>query len=125
MSKIKLAWSAFCGFINPCKSIGESVCDYALGVLKTALGSLSDATKARIQATLNTAERVLAVLQAVKWLIPTKWQTAYSATIEAVTETIDSLRDLEITTTELATVTERYNAAYLAWMSPDDETCEE
>lgn len=125
MGKIKLAFVAIWGFINPFKSTAETVIDYALGVLKNALAGLPDATKDKIQGVLNTALKVLAVLEAVKFLVPTKWQSAYQLTLEAVTGVVYVLDDLELTKDELADVTKRFNRAYRLWMTPDDETCVE
>ena len=101
----------------------SAVVEYVLGVLNKALSSIGETSKEKVQACLNTAVRVLAVLTAIKWLVPTKWQTAYGNTIFAVQGVVDSLSDLEITKDELTTVADRCKAALAAWKSPDDETC--
>ena len=101
----------------------SGVIEYALGVLKRALGGLTDTTKAKIQAALNLSMKVLGILEAVRILVPTKWQTAYAKTIEAVKETVSSLSDLDLTKDELGIICDRVTAAIDAWKSPDDETC--
>jgi len=106
ISKLKLCWSAFIGLINPFGSMSTSVADYVLGVLKNTMAALSDTTREKIQAALNTTLNVLAVLVAVKWLIPTKWQTAYAATIAAVEVLVNALSDLEIDKDELTKITD-------------------
>lgn len=116
ISKFKIVWKYLFGGTS-------SVVEYVLGVLNKALSSIGEASKEKVQACLNTAIRVLAVLTAIKWLVPTKWQTAYGNTIFAVQGVVDSLSDLEITKDELTTVADRCKAALDAWKSPDDETC--
>ena len=101
----------------------SGVVEYVLGVLKNALSSLTDSTKEKIQAALNIATRVLTVLKSLAWLIPTKWQTAYGKTIEAVQECVNDLGDLEITKEELDIIIDKVTATINAWNSPDDETC--
>jgi len=101
----------------------SGVIEYVLEVLKNALASLTDTTKDKIQAVLNLSLKVLSVLEAVKVLVPTKWQTAYTLTIAAVEACVSSLTDLEITKEELDVVCDKITAAYNAWRSPDDETC--
>ena len=116
ISKFKIVWKYLFGGTS-------SVVEYVLGVLNKALSSFGETSKEKVQACLNTAVRVLAVLTAIKWLVPTKWQTAYGNTIFAVQGVVDSLSDLEITKDELTTVADRCKAALDAWKSPDDETC--
>lgn len=116
ISKFKIVWKYLFGGTS-------SVVEYVLGVLNKALSSIGETRKEKVQACLNTAIRVLAVLTAIKWLVPTKWQTAYGNTIFAVQGVVDSLSDLEITKDELTTVADRCKAALDAWKSPDDETC--
>lgn len=101
----------------------SGVVEYALGVLKRALDGLTDTTRTKIQSALNLSMKVLSILEAVKILVPTKWQTAYAKTIEAVKETVKSLSDLDLTKDELDVICDRVTAAIDAWKSPDDETC--
>ena len=112
----KLVWSCITG-----KGVG--VMDYALTVLKNAFNGLGDATKEKIQAVLNLTMKVLSIIQAVRILIPVKYQLAYELTVKALQNIVASLQDLEITGAELQTIIAGYNEAYAAWMSPDDETC--
>jgi len=103
----------------------SGVIEYVLEVLKNALASLTDTSKAKIQAVLNLALKVLSVLEAVKILVPTKWQSAYTLTIAAVSECVSSLTDLELTKPELDIICDKITAAVKAWKSPDDDTCVE
>jgi len=101
----------------------SGIIEYVLEVLKNALESLADTTKAKIQAALNLALKVLSILEMIKVFVPTKWQSAYSLTIQAVESCVSSLTDLEITKEELDMVCDKIAAAYNAWKSPDDDTC--
>jgi len=101
----------------------SGVVEYVLETLKNYLASLTDTTKEKIQSALNLAKKVLATLKAFKWLIPSKWQTAYDKTIESVEEVVTDLGDLEITKEELDIIIDKVVAAINAWKSPDDETC--
>ncbi len=101
----------------------SGVIEYALGVLKRALDGLTDTTKEKIQAALNLSMKVLSILEFCKILVPTKWQTAYAKTVEAVQEAVKSLSDLDLTKGELDIICDRVTAAIAAWKSPDDETC--
>ena len=116
ISTIKIAFKYIFGGVS-------GVVEYLLGVLNAALAGMTEATKQRVQGALNLARKVLATLNAIKWLCPTKWQTAYKATVDAVAEAVAALEDLEITTDEVAVVSDRMKAALDAWKLPDDETC--
>lgn len=116
ISKFTIVWKYLFGGTS-------SVVEYVLGVLNKALSSIGETSKEKVQACLNTAIRVLSVLTALKWLVPTAWQTAYGDTIFAVQGVVDSLSDLEITKDELGIVADRVRAAVFAWQQPDDATC--
>lgn len=102
---------------------GAGVVDYVLGLLKAALAGLANPTKEKITATLNFALKVLAVAEAVKVLIPAKWQIAYELSVAAIKKVVASLQDYEITGEELQAVIDGYMQAYSAWMGPDDDSC--
>lgn len=123
MSKLALTWAAIKGALNPFGSIFDSVATYALERTNDALNAIDVSKKEKIMAALNIATKALAVLNAVAWLCPVKWQTAYKATIEAVQEVCNALFDLHLTVEELSGVRTKFEAAYAAWQSPDDETC--
>lgn len=116
ISKWKVVWNLITGG-------GVGVVDYLLTTLKTALNGLGDVTKEKIHAVLNLAMKILSIAQAVRIFIPVKYQLAYDLTIKALQTLIASLQDLEITGTELKALIEGYDEAYIAWMSPDDNTC--
>lgn len=117
ISKFKLVMSfLFGGGVS-------GVIEYALGVLKRTFDGLTDTTRTKIQAALNLSMKVLSVLEAVRILVPTKWQTAYAKTVEAVKDTVSALSDLDLTKDELTIICDRVTAAIDAWESPDDETC--
>ena len=116
ISKFKIAWKYIFGGIG-------SVVDYLLDILNSALAQIDPSKKEQIQAVLNLARRVLSVLEALKWLCPTKWQTAYELTIKAVEAVVDALSDLQITKEEFEKVREAFEAAVKAWKGEDDETC--
>lgn len=116
ISKWTIAWKYIFGGVG-------SVADYLLDVLNKALASIDVGNRAKIQAVLNTANKVLATLNAFAWLCPTKWQTAYRKTVDAVQTVSDALADLTLTLDELSAVKANFVDAIVAWKSPDDETC--
>lgn len=116
ISKLTLAWKYLCGGFG-------SVADYLLGILNNALGNLNAKHKDNVQAVLNFAMKIHSLMEALKWLCPTKWQTAYKATLDAVKETVTALSDFSITNDELTLVYGKYITAVDAWKSPDDGTC--
>ena len=123
ISGIKFVWKTVIGFLNPWGNAISSAAGYLLEVLNGALAKIDPKRKDNIQAALNIANRVLAVLVALKWLCPTKWQSAYAATIAAVTVVVNALQDLQLTTEELVNIRNDFNAAVIAWNGDDDETC--
>lgn len=125
MSKLKLGWKVLTGFINPWGSVAGNVADYVLDLLNGVLARIDPARKEQIQAALNVARRVAATLSAFSWLCPTKWQTAYGLTVEAVCNVVQALEDLQITPGELTDVRIKFAAAVSAWRGDDDETCVE
>ena len=116
VSKLSLVWKWLTGGI-------EKVADYLLDLLNNALANLDDKDKESIQAVLNYATKIAASLTAFAWLVPSKWQTAYKATLKAVQAVVDALSDLTITADELLQLKEEFAAAVLAWKGEDDETC--
>lgn len=125
MNKLALTWAALKGLVNPFGSVFESLVDYALGKVNDALDGIDVGRRERIQAALNVARKALAVLAAIAWLCPTKWQTAYNATVEAVDGVCLALADLHLTLDELSGVRSKFADAVSAWQSSDDETCVE
>ena len=123
MSKLALTWAAVKGLLNPFGSIFDSIATYVLGRTNDALGAIDVSRREKITAALNLATKGLAVLNAIAWLCPTKWQTAYKLTIDAVQDVCDALFDLHLTVEELSGVRTKFEAACAAWQSPDDETC--
>ena len=127
ISKIKIIWKSITGFLNPFTSatakVFEYIADCVLDSVNSALGSITEPNKAKIQAALNLAEKGLAILNAIKFLCPTKWQTAYTSSIAALLAVTNALSDLNVTPAELTAVTKAFDEAVKAWKSPDDETC--
>ena len=125
ISKFKLAMKAIGGALNPFGSAAASVADYLLDVTNNAIKNIDKSNKERIQAVLNTVKKVLAILRAIEWLIPTKWQTAYGKTISAVGMAADALADMEIARNEPELIAQAFAAAVAEWKGPDDKTCVE
>ena len=123
MNKLALTWAAVKGFVNPFGSVFDSIATYALGRVNAALNAIDVGKREKIVAALNIATKAVAVLNAIAWLCPTKWQTAYRATVEAVQEVVAALFDLHLTIDELSTARAKFEAAYAAWQAPDDDTC--
>lgn len=116
ISTFKIAWSYLTGGMG-------KVTDYLLDILNSSLAKIDGTNKTKVQSVLNLSQKVLSTLVNLKWLVPTKWQTAYGATLSAVTSVCDALSDLEITKDELDSLKKSFSEAIDAWKSPDDETC--
>ena len=116
VSKLSIIWKWLTGGI-------EKVADYLLDLMNTALANLDEKDKESIQAVLNYATKIAASLTAFAWLVPSKWQTAYKATLKAVQAVVDALSDLTITADELLQLKDDFAAAVLAWKGEDDEAC--
>ena len=116
ISTLKIAWKYLTGGVG-------SVASYLLDILNNALACVSAGNKTKIQAVLNIAQKVLSTLLALKWLCPTKWQSAYSDTVEAVSYITGALSDFNITDEELLKVRNQFRVAWNKWESDDDETC--
>lgn len=119
INKIKLVWNFIFGGGT------SGIVKYLLTSLKNAFASLPDTTKEKIQAVLNFTKKILSVLSAIRIFIPTKWQTAYDKTLDAINEIVDSLADLEITKEELDGIIQKIGDAIKYWTDDDDETCKD
>lgn len=118
ISKIKLIFKAIIDFIFG----NATIVDYLLDVTNRALASISPNKREKIVAVYNTTTRVLAILNAFKWLCPTKWQTAYVRTQITISGIITSLENFEITPEELSQMRTNLNLTIAAWRSPDDQS---
>lgn len=116
ISKLKLAWKYLTGGMG-------GVTDYLLDVLNNAVNSIDPNNKKKIQAVLNVVEKVLGTLIALKWLCPTKWQTAYTQTILAVSDIVESLSDFDISAEDVSCIANNVKGTIAAWKGEDDETC--
>ena len=125
MNKLALTWAALKGLVNPFGSVFESLADYALDKVNGALDAIDVGRREKVQAALNISQKALSVMQAVRFLCPVKWQTAYVDILDAVYNVITALFDLHLTMDELSGVRERFSKAYAEWRGPDDETCVE
>lgn len=114
---IKYAWKLlFGGGVN-------GIVEEQLKALRDYLAGLGDVTREKVRGALNLSLKVLSVLKAVQILVPTKWQTAYDKTLDAVQCAVAALEDLDVTRDELDIIVDRVTAAYDAWRGEDDETC--
>ena len=123
MNKIEITWTALKGLLNPFGSVFESLADYALGRVNAALGAIDTNRREKVVAALNVADKALALMDAIAWLCPTRWQIAYRLTVDAVQAVCAALTDLQITVDELSEIRARFWKATSEWQSPDDETC--
>lgn len=112
ISKFKLAVKYLFGGI-------DSVVEYLLGIVNAALAKIDPYNRAKVAAAFNTAQKVLSTLSAFQWLCPTKWQSAYSVTIQSVKAVVDVLADMEITADDLSRIKDAFNAAVTAWRTGD------
>lgn len=116
VSYVKIAWYCIT------RRVGEAA-DYVLDLANAALARIDPKRKETISAAINTAMKCMGVLEAISWLIPTKWQRAYRHTIEALDCTVMILDDFSITDRELKAARDKYALALKSWKDPDDPTC--
>lgn len=112
ISKLKVAFKYLFGGM-------EAVVDYLLDIVNQALAAIDPDKRAKIAAAYNTLCKVLATMTSLAWLVPTKWQSAYKATLSAVADAADALADFKIEAAELTKVKDAFNAAVLAWRGGD------
>lgn len=101
----------------------DGVVTLAMKSLNDALANIEPDNKKKAQAALNMAQKVLAVLNALKWLCPTKWQTAYSKLISGVSVICTALEDMNVTYDEIQNVITTWKDTFSEWSSDDDDTC--
>lgn len=118
--------------LNPIKSILKCIFGGFNDVIEDILESINylleflDASdKERVQTVLNYALSALSIARMLQIFCPVKWQTAYSATIQALQHVVDSLQDLKITNKELETLKSDFKNVVKYWKSDDDDTCKE
>lgn len=116
ISYLKIAWNYVTGGAG-------KVADYVLDLANAALAKIDPARKETISAAINTAMKCIGILDAIAWLIPTKWQRAYRHTIEALECTVIILDDFSIAPEELWAAKAKYEFAVKLWKEPDDPTC--
>lgn len=112
ISKLKIAFKYLFGGM-------EAVVDYLLDIVNQALAAIDPDKRAKIAAAYNTLCKVLATMTSLAWLVPTKWQSAYKATLSAVADAANALADFKIEAAELTKVRDAFNAAVLAWRGGD------
>ena len=112
ISKIKVALKYLFGGI-------DSVMEYLLKIVNEALAKIDTENRAKIAAAYNTILNVLATLNALAWLCPARWQSAYRNTIGAVEAVANALMDFKIDAAELTKVKDAFNAAVTAWRAGD------
>lgn len=112
ISKLKIAFKYLFGGM-------EAVVDYLLDIVNQALAAIDPTKRKKIAAAYNTLCKVLATMTSLAWLVPTKWQNAYKATLSAVADAADALADFKIEAAELTKVKDAFNAAVLAWRGGD------
>lgn len=112
ISKLKIAFKYLFGGM-------ESVVDYLLDIVNQALAAIDPTKRKKIAAAYNTLCKVLATMTSLAWLVPTKWQSAYKATLGAVADAADALADFKIEAAELTKVRDAFNAAVIAWRCGD------
>ena len=97
----------------------ESVVDYLLDIANAALAAIDPDKRAKVAAAYNTILNVLATLNALAWLCPARWQSAYRNTIGAVEAVANALMDFTIEPAELTKVKDAFAAAVTAWRGGD------
>lgn len=100
-----------------------SVVDYLLDILNNALNSIDPENKKKIRAAANIALKVASTLKTLQFLCPTKWQSAYIATIGSVECVLSALDDFKLEEYELQAIQDDFKKTIIAWNGDDDETC--
>lgn len=108
ISTIRLGWAFLTG--GPTK-----VLDYVLDCANSLVDKLPDAKREGVEGYLATAKKVLETLDAVSWLCPKKWRTAYDLTIQAFADVVAALGDLKLTQDEATSVCNSFRIAYASW----------
>lgn len=116
ISILKTAWYCATG------RAGKAA-DCLLDVANDAFAKIDPERKETISAALNTAMKAMGILDAIAWLIPTKWQRAYRRTLEALECAVAILDDFSITGAELDMAKVKFSLAVASWKEPDDPTC--
>lgn len=101
----------------------DGIVDGVRAIFNSAMASLQPGNKARTMAVLNTVMKCLAVLKAVAFLIPAKWQAAYAETVQGLEIVVNALMNLDLSAEELADIRASASRVWAAWTSEDDETC--
>lgn len=127
ISAWRIVWEALKGALNPWGSAGGNIADYVLGRVNESLAEACvgacTGRKDKLRRAFNTVEKALGTLHAFAWLVPTRWQTAFNATVEALERVTCSLSDMKLTTEELAELRDSFKRSVAAWKGPDDDTC--
>lgn len=108
ISKIKLGWKFLTG--GPTGAL-----DYALDCANSIADRMPTATREDIAAYLGAAKKVMGTLDAISWLCPEKWLSAYSLTLRAFADLIGALEDMRLTQDELRQTVDTFRVAYAAW----------
>ena len=112
ISKFKILWKFLFGG-------KEAVLDYVIDVANNLLAKLADAEQKQVKDYLAQAQKILATMQSVKWLCPSKWQEAYGDTVEAFETVVTALNDLNVSTEEIKDCYAAFKTAYSAWRADD------
>ena len=109
ISRVKLVWKFLTGG-------REAVLDYVIDAANTLMARLAESGGvANAQTYLGYAQKILDSLSGLKWLCPSKWQTAYGLTVTAFADTVVALADLTVTGEELESCCAAFKSAYCAW----------
>ena len=108
ISTIRLGWAFLTG--GPTK-----VMDYVLDCANSLVDKLPDAKREYIASYLVATRKMLETLDAISWLCPRKWKTAYGLTVQAFADVVTALDDLKLTQDEVTNVCNSFRIAYASW----------
>lgn len=108
ISKLKIVWCYLTGG-------GTKVIDYVIDVANNAVNGLNESSKDKVREVFDAIGKILSTARSMYWLVPSKWQSAFSATLEALDGVRAACDDMAVSREELDAIVVSWAKAYSAW----------